>query len=399
LRNYIGSHSVARGTKLPDLTTLSEQCGVSLRTAEKALQVLVNDGWCYRRPKRGTFVCGNGTQTRDDTSHRICGIVNFEDGFDLASDRFLGSAYGDIQRQARLANFDLLLLPPTNIDFYYHNRSVNLAGVLLWHWNDWEKVLAATRRYADLPFVVINYDPGFIENSPENVYAVLNDEFAAGYEAGYALTRRGHRQLAAITIRLPDCVYRQRLAGFAQAAIDARVDWSDGCAYTYSEHPAPSEEMNIEIGYSMAKRIVAERPNVTAIFCMNDLMAFGASVYLGEQNLRSKVELMGCDYTIFPHLSRDNHFSTIKVEFDTMWVHAMRFLANPNQYHPKVLRLAPTLIPRWNIEALPGNSIECASTQRPMSLSAASVSLPPVSPAHRWRSPAIRQGENADALS
>ena len=43
-------------SKLPPVSKIATDSGVSLRTADIALQELINEGVCFRRPKKGTFV-------------------------------------------------------------------------------------------------------------------------------------------------------------------------------------------------------------------------------------------------------------------------------------------------------------------------------------------------------
>ncbi|MBP1582515.1 MAG: GntR family transcriptional regulator, partial [Victivallales bacterium] len=52
---YIRQASLPDGTALPSVQRIAEAAQVSLRTADLALQELVADGYCFRRPKRGTF--------------------------------------------------------------------------------------------------------------------------------------------------------------------------------------------------------------------------------------------------------------------------------------------------------------------------------------------------------
>ena len=54
--NYISSNNIPSGTRLPCVSELAKQAGVSLKTSERALIELVKEGICFRRPKKGTFV-------------------------------------------------------------------------------------------------------------------------------------------------------------------------------------------------------------------------------------------------------------------------------------------------------------------------------------------------------
>jgi DNA-binding LacI/PurR family transcriptional regulator len=56
LQAYVVAKKLQPGTMLPNIKTIAQHAGVSLKTAERALNKLIESGVCIRRPKKGTFV-------------------------------------------------------------------------------------------------------------------------------------------------------------------------------------------------------------------------------------------------------------------------------------------------------------------------------------------------------
>src|SRR5581483_1209901 len=56
LRSYIVQEGLTPNTKIPSEVTLAAQYQVSRGTIMKALEILVQEGICYRRRPQGTFV-------------------------------------------------------------------------------------------------------------------------------------------------------------------------------------------------------------------------------------------------------------------------------------------------------------------------------------------------------
>ena len=59
LQKKIRSGEIRSGEKLPAEKVLAEEFGVSRITIQKAMGMLVQDGYIVRRPGRGSFACLN----------------------------------------------------------------------------------------------------------------------------------------------------------------------------------------------------------------------------------------------------------------------------------------------------------------------------------------------------
>jgi DNA-binding LacI/PurR family transcriptional regulator len=56
LQTYIAEKKLQPGTMLPNIKMIAQNASVSIKTAERALNKLIETGICTRRPKKGTFV-------------------------------------------------------------------------------------------------------------------------------------------------------------------------------------------------------------------------------------------------------------------------------------------------------------------------------------------------------
>ena len=346
LKEYILQNQIKPGTKLPNLLSLAETCGVSIRTMERSLQVLINDKICIRRPKKGTFVNELNLQRSNESCRKVCGILNSDPNTDFATNHVAGPIYQGMQEQARYLQTDLLTLTHESLDFYYHSGDIELVGVILLHWRNLDTIYELVAKYPDLYFIFVNYDPGNLEETKQNIHAVLNDDFAGAYEVGDALVQRGHKNLAIFTAPLLDVNYFQRENGFRQALSMYDIAWNDDRVYACNEILNPNENDLALIGRKSMEQLLTEQPEVTAVFCVNDLIASGAVELLKERRLREQIEVVGYD-NILPNVSKDQRFTTVSVDFKSMGSTAIKFMSNKSGYFPKNIRISPKLIPRW----------------------------------------------------
>lgn len=99
-------------------------------------------------------------------------------------------------------------------------------------------------------------------------YAVVIDDFHGAHQAMAHLLRAGHRFIA--LLRGPTSSYsgRERLRGYREALAAAGVPWDEELVITTMPR--------VEEGYQATMQLLARRPDVTAIFAYNDLVAVGA---------------------------------------------------------------------------------------------------------------------------
>ena len=107
---------------------------------------------------------------------------------------------------------------------------------------------------------------------------VTSDNYLGGYMITTYLVRHGHRKIGI-------------LAGhnYSQTALDRRRGYEDAMRDAHlpvTESSVFSGEQNYESGYSYGEHLLKEAIDVTAVFCVNDLMAIGFMEALREYGVK-----------------------------------------------------------------------------------------------------------------
>ena len=115
------------------------------------------------------------------------------------------------------------------------------------------------------------------------------DNRKGAYEVIRYLHGLGHRNIGIIAGPSDHLVNANRLDGCKDAFRDLGLPWTDDQVMPGAFDPAH--------GYEAVKRLMRERPAVTAIFTFNDILAFGAMKALAEMKIRipKDLSLVGFD--------------------------------------------------------------------------------------------------------
>ncbi len=113
-----------------------------------------------------------------------------------------------------------------------------------------------------------------LSTSPRIPSIVFDDE-KGSYDITKHLISKGHRRIGVIAGTMDNLHTQKRTLGYQKALLEEKILFNpDWIKYGDWER---------ESGYIQAEKLVKE--NVTAIFCMNDLMAAGAYDYLYDNNI------------------------------------------------------------------------------------------------------------------
>ena len=148
--------------------------------------------------------------------------------------------------------------------------------------------------------------------------AVLPENAAGGRAAARHLIELGHREIGVIPGPAGLVTVADRLAGFTGALQDSGVD---------TRTVEAAGDFTREGGYQAAQRLLAQRPEVTAVFALSDLMAVGALAALREAGRRvpADVSLIGFDdLPICADLTPA--LTTVRVDTEGMGEQAMRMV-------------------------------------------------------------------------
>jgi LacI family transcriptional regulator len=180
----------------------------------------------------------------------------------------------DLSEEKQQAYFDVLLSHKVD--------GVILINMLLPPLNSIERI-----RTENIPMVVTNVDP----LEPKMDQVIVDDR--GGYLAGQYLLRLNHRHIGCITYSQPLSFINSRIVGFRQALAEAGIELT-------------TEDFAIgngryESGYKVMQELIQRRPNLTAVFVFNDLMALGAIGALHAMGMRvpEDVSIIGYDNIAF----------------------------------------------------------------------------------------------------
>jgi len=125
-----------------------------------------------------------------------------------------------------------------------------------------------------------------ISSSP-NFTSVVIDDKKGGYDIGKYLISMGHRKIGIIAGTADNLHTMKRLSGFQKALFEEQVLFNPDLV-RYGDWMRNS-------GYNEAERLINE--GVSAIFCMNDLMAVGLYDYLYEKGIKigEDISVVGYD--------------------------------------------------------------------------------------------------------
>lgn len=294
VRDKIGNGEWALGTKIPSERELAEKLDVSRTTVRNAVQALTNLGFFERRIGQGTFVrvVPSGPARVERVLKGTLGFVICKERSHrkpLSSEAFYFDVFAGIEEETVRAGRHLLF---SYLDDQNPEELEAFAGFL-------EKVdglvleevrnpaLLQTLAAQNIPTVLLAptlTDPRFD--------LVTMDLGAGARKAIEALKHLGHRSIGIINGPLGLESARVRYQGWKEAlradGTEPSPRWADG-----------DLGWTAEAGSKAMDSLLDRCPELTAVFCANDLLAIGALSALNRRGLRvpQDLSLVGFDDT------------------------------------------------------------------------------------------------------
>ena len=326
--------------KLPGMGELAKQFGVSAITVNQALDRLIREGYCFRRPKKGTFITpGARTARPSKTGTVILYSTHDNSEIDLVDTPF----YTSLRRTAeQTPPVNLLIISgkhaPEQLAVQLEETE-NILGVVLIAVNEFASALNLARSHPHSRFVLLNYQyDGFEQLAPENLRGVFSDEFGGGYMAASELFAGGARNIGILQYEVEDENYHLRIRGVRQAHIDHGIPFQE----THILNVRTELPLNERGGNGIAE-LIARDPRLDTVFCVNDILAAGAARHLALTRNERNIRIIGYDNHI-PELHIANRFSTVSINSAAMSSAAVRMLLHPEDYPCKQLLISPRII-------------------------------------------------------
>lgn len=326
--------------KLPGMKQLAAYFNVSTITVNQALDKLIEDGYCYRRPKKGTFIGPGGSKGNEQNGTIILYNVHERAEYDLVAMPF----YTHLRQNSEMhEQINLLIISGKQAEkqlAIQMKLQENILGVVLIGVLEFSSVLRLVRNYPQHNFVLLNYQyTDFERLAPSNLRGVFHDEFSGGYLAASYLIAEGHRRIGVLHYGVNDENYLLRLQGFRQAHKDHGIPLAESLICNTDYFSVLPEER----GHKGMTLLLEREPRLDAVFCVNDILATGAMHFLKLNSKDEKIRIIGYDNHL-PELHIANHFSTVEINSAAMSAAAIRMLLHPADYPCKQLFVAPRLI-------------------------------------------------------
>jgi DNA-binding LacI/PurR family transcriptional regulator len=286
IRQSVRDGQFAAGQLIGSEYELARQEKISRMTVRRASELLVEEGLLERRPGKGLYVRGHGVTTR--TVQMIVGNLQWESSAQVSRGAQRVARERGIQMQIYDAHGDsasdvaiLRQLPETQsrgaVIVALHNAAFNEAVYHL--------------KSQDYPFVLVDQRLQDIE-----VPSVRSDNYNGGYQAGEALTKLGHREVAFIG-DMDATTVRARLEGFRDAIADAGIPFKRSLQVDLNIAEQDRLAEWSDRVDSAVQDLVNRSDPPTAIFCSCDAVARAAYRTMQRSGLRvpEDISIIGFD--------------------------------------------------------------------------------------------------------
>ena len=323
------------GTALPAVNVIADAANVSVRTAYLAIQELINDGVCFKRPKKGTFV-GNPANF---IKHPVCAVwttysVDAPFQYPLSSIFYCGLLQGCTEN-----NITPVLVgayPEAVIKRYNRSKEFDLKGVLVLEPDKFSDAVELAKKFPDKKFFFVNYVMQKMDDIPPNMTAIVNDNYNGAYKMAEYLISLNCRDFIFMNTQLhfDDRTYHNRMRGALAALKEHSLKINKKDIFVLNRTGQSEQAFAIMIELLRSGR----RPH--AVFCVNDLIAAGVSRALAAEKI-TDIEVTGFDY-LYPHIAEQWKFTTMRVQYSKMVLEALR-CCNSDKNVGKIIKLQPEI--------------------------------------------------------
>ena len=267
LRAALADGKFDADSHFPSEYELAERFGVNKKTANKAVSLLVTEGWLYRgRRGQGTLVAPQKPFPRG----QLCCIYILKNQYQ--ADFLQGAQAGALQHEY-LLNY-CSPQPEELPDLLKRLENSPVRGILTGAYGELN-----TR----LPVIYIDRIPK--TPSDDAFYSVTCNNYQGGYEMMKLLLERGHRN---IVIFFRHELMPERLTGFRDAMLEAGIsDWENR-TFFWLEESRYEAQKNL-------RQALKKYPGFSAIACGSDPQMFLTADALDQQGIpwRNRIALTG----------------------------------------------------------------------------------------------------------
>lgn len=338
IKAAIKSGEIPPMSKLPSVSEIAETAGVSLRTADIALKELIREGICFRRPKKGTFAGSDMVYDK----HRICGICSnlsfrLPHPYPMYHCFYSGIAEtaADIGIETVVMNNDIKKF----LCRYEKSQEFDFRGIVAFDFDKFDILAALARDFPHKKFFYLNYCRNNFDIMPENMYAVINDDFKGAYRLVEHFISEQSEKFMILSQKLPgeDYTYKERVRGFLKGMEDYSSDGYDDVIETAC---GQDSKQQVEYAFLAVKKALRRGQMPDTILCTNDFLALGA--LRAAQSEKADIMIAGYDGA-FQNLFGDLYFTTTKVDFYEMARQALMIMEGKLEAVSNLIKILPEI--------------------------------------------------------
>ncbi|MBU2977756.1 LacI family DNA-binding transcriptional regulator [Alteromonas sp. C1M14] len=194
---------------------------------------------------------------------------------------------------------------------------------------------------SDVPVAVINRQ---VEGIPSHCFVVNNEQ--GGYIAAKAAIEQGHRHIGYVSGPMLKKDAQDRLAGHVRALTEQGISHDESLVYEGDYHESS--------GQAGCLALLEQHPQITALICANDEMAFGAMTAAREAGLcvPEDLSIVGFDNVLFsrylfPKLTTVENPISAMGEMAANWI--LKEVYDLKCPHPIEHLFVPTLVERASL--------------------------------------------------
>lgn len=276
------------GTRIPSEAAFVKRFNVNRGTVRRAIEMLANDGVLKKERPRGTFLAKapNDHLDLDQTTVNIAILFRALDQ-GIQSNFFYGEVLDGLFREGGdKVNFTCMPILEKNFNPELLNKRLNDAhmnGILVLS----SFLTSTVRSICNLGMPMLLGDADIPELP---VSSVSTNNIEGAMTATNFLIENGHKHIAMIAGPEYDTSSRDRLKGYRLGLLENEINFDESLVER-------ADFMTSESGYKACESLFQQNLDFSAIFCVNDAVAFGVYNFLNKSKIKipETISIIGFD--------------------------------------------------------------------------------------------------------
>jgi GntR family transcriptional regulator, arabinose operon transcriptional repressor len=309
--NKIRLEGYKEGEKLPSESQLVAEFDTSRITVTRALKELELTGVIYREKGRGSFVAQKSVKSNNVISLIIPHKADFFSG----GQQYIRSVYKYCQKMGYLCSVHYSQQSSKKERAILEDIiSHQVAGIILYPIDNKNIDIISRILIKNCPIVLLDRKLDEVD-----LPAVESDNYQGALDAVNYLLENGHRRIAFVGVKDAHSV-TERYKGYCRALINKKIPINQDIIFTHYKNNNSDdiqETLDSEGAETILDELLSIEPVVSAVFCVNDLIAFQLMKAAQKRNILVPGDLsfVGFDNISFPTESEIT-LSSVEQEFD-----------------------------------------------------------------------------------